>query len=161
METVTKQDQDPDQEVAPIPDDLPASDSDKEELRSALNRMMEAAGSWKRERAQLAAACDRLRRQLNDSGESVAASERGRSQLISECDQLRQRISGTEEAAATWDNERAHLRLSSCSPKRLWASMAQPCAGVHGRPMSAITRRDGPVRSAALIVPVVTPTIAG
>src|SRR5262245_22614273 len=111
MEIVTKQDQD--QEMTPIPEDLPASDSDKEELRSALNRMMEAAGSWKRERAQLAAACDRLRRQLNDSWESVAASERGRSQLIAESDQLMQRISGTEEAAVAWDNERAHL-MTEC-----------------------------------------------
>ena len=33
------------------PENLSQSDSDREELRSALNRMIEASAAWKRERA--------------------------------------------------------------------------------------------------------------
>src|SRR5688572_24807398 len=53
---------------------LARKDSDREELQSALNRMMEAAASWKRERAQLVAACDQLRRQVRDRESGAAGS---------------------------------------------------------------------------------------
>jgi chromosome segregation ATPase len=90
-----------------------AKDTDREELQSALNRMMEAASSWKRERAQLVAACDQLRRQLNDRGESVverpqqssslpegpAAWHEERNQLLSELDQLRTQLNESQEGA--------------------------------------------------------------
>ena len=93
-------------------------DTDREELQSALNRMMEASALWKRERAQLVAACDQLRRQLRDTesalavardrsagndatGEAVTASwEQERAQLIAQHDQLRGQLSESEEGAA-------------------------------------------------------------
>ena len=78
---------------------LTKQDSDREELRSALNRMMEAAASWKRERAQLVAACDQLRRQVRDreSYTAVASDQR----------QGDSRAGGA--VSASWDQEREQL----------------------------------------------------
>lgn len=78
---------------------LTKQDSDREELRSALNRMMEAAASWKRERAQLVAACDQLRRQVRDreSDTAVASDQR----------QGDSRAGGA--VSASWDQEREQL----------------------------------------------------
>src|SRR5262249_27648998 len=93
-------------------------ETDHEELRSALNRMMEASALWKRERSQLVAACDQLRRQLKDSESTLAAAreqspgdqpmgdteaaawEHERAQLLAQQDQLRGQLSDSEEAAA-------------------------------------------------------------
>jgi chromosome segregation ATPase len=93
-------------------------DTDHEEMRSALNRMMEASALWKRERSQLVAACDQLRRQLRDSESALAAArersqgdqpigdtgatawEHERAQLIAQHDQLRGQLSDSEEGAA-------------------------------------------------------------
>ena len=90
-------------------------DTDREELQSALNRMMEAAGSWKRERAQLVAACDQLRRQLrvrdgNDTSAGVQPPpqstdsappswEEERAQLLAQQEQLRSELTQSEEGA--------------------------------------------------------------
>src|SRR5688572_4293171 len=72
-------------------------DTDREELQSALNRMMEAAGSWKRERAQLVAACDQLRRQLRDrDGNDTSAGVQPPTQ-------------STDSAPPSWEEERAQL----------------------------------------------------
>src|SRR5262245_33781042 len=74
-------------------------DTDREELQSALNRMMEASASWKRERAQLVAACDQLRRQLRDSDSALA--------------QMRERSLGDQSngdtAGSVWEQERVQL----------------------------------------------------
>jgi hypothetical protein len=91
-----------------------SKDSDREELQSALNRMMEASNSWKRERAQLVAACDQLRRQLKESeaavarerslrdsgnGDGAAVWEQERAELLAQHDQLRGQLDSSEEAA--------------------------------------------------------------
>ncbi|HTM18716.1 MAG TPA: hypothetical protein VL135_17525 [Terracidiphilus sp.] len=74
-------------------------DTDREELQSALNRMMEASALWKRERAQLVAACDQLRRQLRHSEDALTLA--------------RDRSSGDQSngdgAGSTWEQERAEL----------------------------------------------------
>jgi hypothetical protein len=93
-------------------------ETDREELQSALNRMMEAAALWKRERAQLVAACDQLRRQLKQSEEAVTAArersqgdqsvadsassawEEERTQLLAQQNQLRGQLNESEEGAA-------------------------------------------------------------
>jgi hypothetical protein len=94
-----------------------SKENDREELQSALNRMMEASALWKRERAQLVAACDQLRRQLRDSEAAVAAAreraqggeasgdpgaawEQERAQLLAQHDQLRGQLNDSEEGAA-------------------------------------------------------------
>src|SRR5688572_18925084 len=89
-------------------------DTDREELQSALNRMMEAAGSWKRERAQLVAACDQLRRQLRDREEAgvvvsptvipsaqepPASWQEERAQLLAQQEQLRNQLNESQEGA--------------------------------------------------------------
>jgi chromosome segregation ATPase len=94
------------------------SDSDREELRSALNRMMEASAAWKRERAQLAAACDQLRRQLHDSQQAVASAERDRSQIEVARDQLLQQLKDTQHNANGWESERAGLTAESNDLRR-------------------------------------------
>src|SRR5688572_2209325 len=85
--------------IEPPMEVLTKQDSDREELRSALNRMMEAAASWKRERAQLVAACDQLRRQVRDreSDTAVASDQR----------QGDSRAGGA--VSASWDQEREQL----------------------------------------------------
>jgi hypothetical protein len=93
-------------------------ETDREELHSALNRMMEASALWKRERAQLVAACDQLRRQLKESEAAVTAAREGsqgdqppgdavssaweeeRAQLLAQQDQLRNQLNESEEGAA-------------------------------------------------------------
>src|SRR5688572_6524715 len=94
----------------------PVEDTDREELQSALNRMIEAAASWKRERAQLVTACDQLRRQLRDrdsngtngAGQPLAnpaddqaavAWQEERAQLLAEQDQLRSQLNDSQEGA--------------------------------------------------------------
>ena len=94
----------------------PVKDTDREELQSALNRMIEAAASWKRERAQLVTACDQLRRQLRDrdnngingAGQPLAnpaddhaavAWQEERAQLLAEQDQLRSQLNDSQEGA--------------------------------------------------------------
>src|SRR5262245_46093791 len=94
-----------------------SKENDREELQSALNRMMEASALWKRERAQLVAACDQLRRQLRDSESALAAArervqggdasgdpgaeawEQERAHLLAQHDQLREQLSESEEGA--------------------------------------------------------------
>ena len=109
METLTKQEQ----AAAVSP-----SDTDREELRSALNRMMEASAAWKRERAQLAAACDQLRRQLHDSKETTASLERERDQIAATRDQLQHHLKDKEHSATGWESERAGLAAETDDLRR-------------------------------------------
>ena len=109
METLLKQEH---------PENLSQSDSDREELRSALNRMIEASGAWKRERAQLVAACDQLRRQLKGGEMTAASLEQELAQLTKARDELQQQLKDKDQTAAGWESERAGLAAASDNLRR-------------------------------------------
>jgi colicin import membrane protein len=93
--------------------------SENEELRSSLNRLMEATAAWKVERTQLLSECEQMRQALNGNEEAAAIAlerqiatsvERIRAELKAENDRLRQELQQVGGTASDWAGERSKLQ---------------------------------------------------
>jgi colicin import membrane protein len=93
--------------------------SENEELRSSLNRLMEATVAWKVERTQLLSECEQMRQALNGNEEAAAIAlerqiatsvERIRAELKAENDRLRQELQQVGGTASDWAGERSKLQ---------------------------------------------------